>query len=90
MQRWPTVHSSRNTTRGQKNVSSPIVTSDGQSEGNPGAISEPVEAALAAALERASMAGEWATVALLARELQARREARAGVVMLDSARKRRQ
>lgn len=34
---------------------------------------DPVEAALAKALERASAAGEWAVVATLARELEARR-----------------
>jgi hypothetical protein len=45
-----------------------------------------VELALAAALERASAAGEWAAVAALANELQARRMARASsnVVELSS------
>jgi hypothetical protein len=37
---------------------------------------DPIEAALATALERASGAAEWATVALLATELAARRAAR--------------
>ncbi|HEX4477977.1 MAG TPA: hypothetical protein VH142_22975 [Polyangiaceae bacterium] len=49
-----------------------------------------VEAALADALTKASAAGEWTTVAQLARELEARREARVGVVKLDTARKRRE
>jgi hypothetical protein len=47
------------------------------------------EAAIAEALTRASEAGQWEVVATLARELQARREARAGVVDLEMARKRR-
>jgi hypothetical protein len=38
-----------------------------------GPRADPVEAALAVALERASAAGEWATVVELARELAARR-----------------
>lgn len=38
-----------------------------------GAGSDPVDAALALALERASAAGEWTIVATLAAELQARR-----------------
>jgi hypothetical protein len=41
-----------------------------------------VESALALALEGATRAGEWATVAQLAKELEARRLARANVVML--------
>jgi len=50
-----------------------------------------VEAALASALERAAVAGEWATVQALARELEARRTARqaSGVVSLDAAREKR-
>jgi hypothetical protein len=49
-----------------------------------------VEVALAAALERASVAGEWAVVATLARELEARRAAeRAPVVSLEAERARR-
>jgi integrase len=53
-------------------------------------ISDPVEAALAGALERAAIAGEWATVQALARELEARRVARSSsnVVPLDPRRKR--
>lgn len=35
---------------------------------------DPVEVALATALERASVAGEWAVVGQLARELEARRK----------------
>jgi hypothetical protein len=49
-------------------------------------FADPVEVALADALSRASAAGEWSTVAQLARELEARREASAGVVRLDAAR----
>jgi hypothetical protein len=48
-----------------------------------------VELALATALERASAAGEWATVAVLAKELEARRLAKANVVALNVERKRR-
>jgi hypothetical protein len=50
---------------------------------------DPVEAALADALTRAAQAGEWGVVETLSRELTARREARANVVQLDAARKRR-
>jgi hypothetical protein len=50
---------------------------------------DPVETALAEALRRASEASQWDVVAMLARELQARREARADVVDLEMARKRR-
>ena len=48
-----------------------------------------VEAALAEALCRASAAGEWAVVAQLARELEARRGARsaANVVRIDSVKR---
>jgi integrase len=51
-----------------------------------GSEPDPVEAALAAALEGATRAGQWSVVAQLARELEARRQARAGVV--DLARER--
>jgi hypothetical protein len=50
---------------------------------------DPVEAALATALEGATRAGEWATVAQLARELEARRKAKERVVDLTSERARR-
>ena len=50
---------------------------------------DPVEAALADALTRASAAGQWDVVTTIARELQARREARANVVDLEIARKNR-
>ena len=55
-----------------------------------GAQPDPVDAALAAALEGAAAAGAWDTVQVLARELQARREARAAVVSLDAERARRE
>lgn len=55
-----------------------------------GQATDPVEAALAAALKGATAAGEWTTVAQLARELEARREARAGVLSLDAARAKRE
>jgi hypothetical protein len=45
-----------------------------------------VEDMLAAALTRASEAGRWDVVAQLARELEARRLASAGVVQLDATR----
>ena len=51
--------------------------------------SDPVELALATALERASAAGQWTAVEVLARELEARRKARAGVVQLEAERRRR-
>jgi hypothetical protein len=46
---------------------------------------DPVELALAA-LDRASAAGQWAVAEVLARELEAQRKARAGVVQLDTER----
>jgi hypothetical protein len=49
----------------------------------------PVEAALAEALTRASAAGQWTTVELLARELEARRKARGAVVDLEAERAKR-
>jgi hypothetical protein len=48
-----------------------------------------VEAALAKAIDRASAAGRFDVVALLAGELQARRLAREGVVALDAKRRHR-
>jgi hypothetical protein len=50
---------------------------------------DPVEAALATALERASAVGQWSAVEILARELEGRRKARAGVMPLDGVRERR-
>jgi hypothetical protein len=50
---------------------------------------DPVDLALATALERASAAGQWTAVEVLARELESRRKARAGVVQLDDERRRR-
>jgi len=70
---------------GASQPSAPIGEATAQSRPN----QDPVEAALAEALRRASEAGQWEVVAALARELQARREARAGVVDLETARKRR-
>jgi hypothetical protein len=46
-----------------------------------------VESALALALEGATRAGEWATVAQLARELEAHRLARANVIEISSAKR---
>jgi hypothetical protein len=51
--------------------------------------SDPVELALATALDRASAAGQWTVAEVLARELEARRKARAGVVELNAERRRR-
>ena len=48
---------------------------------------DPVELALATALERASAAGAWASVEILGREIEARRIARAGVVQLAARRR---
>ena len=50
---------------------------------------DPVELALATALERASAAGQWTAVEVLARELESRRKARSGVVLLDAERRKR-
>jgi hypothetical protein len=49
-----------------------------------------VEVALADALTKAAAAGQWTTVEVLSRELEARRKARANVVELDAARRRRE
>lgn len=49
-------------------------------------IADPVEAALAVAITKASAAGEWGVVATLATELSARRLARANVVDIASRR----
>jgi hypothetical protein len=49
---------------------------------------DPIEVALADAIRRAAQAGEWAAVQQLARELEARRLARADVVDLNTARRR--
>jgi hypothetical protein len=52
---------------------------------------DPVEAALATALERASAAADWQTVRALAAELEARRKARSapGIVDLEAERVKR-
>jgi hypothetical protein len=44
---------------------------------------------MATALERASAAGQWTAVEVLAREIEARRKARAGVVQIEAGRRRR-
>jgi hypothetical protein len=51
---------------------------------------DPVELALATALDRASAAGQWTAVEVLARELEARRKSRTGVVQLDAERRKRE
>lgn len=68
----------------------PSSSPSGQSRGNERPDRDPVEAALAAALERASVVGEWAVVAELARQLEARRRERVApdVAELDVARDR--
>jgi hypothetical protein len=48
-----------------------------------------VEVALATAIAKATDAGQWGTVAQLARELEARRTARVGAIDLGTERKRR-
>jgi hypothetical protein len=60
----------------------------GQSRGNEPTL-DVVEAALADALTRAAAAEQWTTVEALSRELQARREARSNVVVLDTTKRRR-
>jgi hypothetical protein len=64
----------------------PVETPHGQSVGNELELVDPVEAALAVALEGAARAGQWTTVEILTRELEARRRSRAGVVDLERAR----
>ena len=49
-----------------------------------------VEQALAKALEAATAAGEWSAVIELARQLEARRQARADVIDLQAQRAKRQ
>jgi hypothetical protein len=61
----------------------------GRSVGRTAPDPDPVETAIAAALERASTAEQWGAVEVLARELEARRKARAGVVQIDTARAKR-
>ena len=69
--------------------SSAIVGADVRSASDPELAADAVEAALAAALQAATVAGKWDVVAQLARELEARRTARGGVVDLAVERKRR-
>ena len=88
----------------ESNEIAPVQPGRGQSVGNPGVpkptieasehgesapAADPVELALAVALERASLAGQWSAVEVLARELEARRKARAGVVDLGQVRAKR-
>ena len=68
--------------------SEPITEAAGQSWGNVEAPPDVVEAALADAITKASAAGAWDAVTALTRELQARRESRAGVVPLDARRRK--
>lgn len=51
--------------------------------------SDPVETALADALQRAAAAGAWDAVAAVTAELRARREVRAGVVDLSAEKAKR-
>lgn len=75
---------------GDAEKQAPAVAGDNHAIVRPKTIADDsVELALAAALEGASVAGEWATVAVLAKELEARRLARLGnVVPLNAGRKR--
>ncbi len=71
----------KDTTQGdlkQRQVSAPAAT-----------CTDPVEAALAKALSEAAAAGRFDVVALLAKELEARRLACSNVVTLDAARTKR-
>jgi hypothetical protein len=67
--------------------SEPITEATGESGGNE-STADVVEVALADAVTKASAAGAWQAVAALTAELRARREARAGVRQLDSARRK--
>jgi integrase len=80
--------SERSVTSNSANAGSRAETPGGKSDpSTPPA--DPVEEALAAALERAAAAGQWGTVELLARELGARRDASspANVVPLHRSRR---
>jgi len=46
-------------------------------------LADTVDAAVAAGLDAAARAGHWTVVAQLAKELEARRVARAGAVVVD-------
>lgn len=70
--------------------SSPIVEPQWHSRGNDEPSADVIETALAEAITRASAAGAWEAVQALTTELRARREARAGVVALDTRRARRE
>jgi integrase len=59
---------------------------ENQSSAQSSLLNDPVERALANALNQATQAQQWDTVAELARELQARRQALSNVVSLDSVR----
>lgn len=78
----------------RRDSSQEMTVDTGAPEGAPprlAAASDPVEEALAKALTEASAASEWPTVALLAKELEARRLARASsnVVAIDLRRRER-
>jgi hypothetical protein len=65
-------------------------TSPGQNGGESGGGADPVEAALADALTKAAVAGQWSVVEVLTGELKARRGARTNVVSLDAELRRRE
>lgn len=67
----------------RRNPSEPPVTPESSP---PGTAPDPVEVALASAIEEAAKAGKWEIVAQLARALELRRRAAAGVVELASVR----
>jgi hypothetical protein len=72
----------------RSNENAPVTASHGQSVGNRPSADDPVKAALAVALTASSAAGQWSTVEILTRELEARRRSRAGVVDLAHLAKR--
>jgi hypothetical protein len=55
----------------------------------PVSVPDAVEAALAEAVTKATLAGEWGVVKALVGELEARRKARGQVVDLDAVRRER-
>lgn len=79
-----TVDEAKSATPGERAIGNAMRANAG--EATPEPAPDPVETALADALTRAALAKQWQVVERLSRELQARREARAGVVDLNQVR----
>ncbi len=78
------IETARGQSVGNPDTPEPTSDADGTGAAHVVPVADAVETALATALERASLAGRWATVEALARELEARRRARVGVVDLGA------